>query len=285
VAKVIRYIPLFLLFVSVENQAILHAPFPTGSTMATLGTIVYEDGPSGRDPLLSAVFMNNRCKAGVALSVTTFYDDMDNYTDRRIAAVTGGGYFSTRRLLFKTAVTHFDALGAYYEQNGYFSCAMYVIKGIRIGAEFTGTRLHCVIPGYTSVIYGETGFSLFVPVFPIFFAASVYHLPVKTTRIDGADPLPVIQFGMYTARHAFGAQGVRFDIAPGLVHPVHFAIGQEVRLHKSIAICGAIANNPFLIGFGISVALKCGVATAALVDHPVLGWSHGFSAEYGFNTE
>ncbi|MBN1575974.1 MAG: hypothetical protein JW913_05440 [Chitinispirillaceae bacterium] len=282
-AKIIRDLSALFLLAAAGAGAALHEPFPQGYAMGNLGTIITPDGPGGRLPLYPAVFLGDSLTVGVAASVTTYYDDMDNFGDRHLATVAGGGWLVFRRFGFKTGISHFDALGAYREQSGYISCAALLFRGIRIGAELLGTRLLLASSDNEAKTLGEAGFSLLAPMKILICAVSIDHLPVKPTRTDGADPPLHLRCGIHTIAHSFGAQGVRIDITPHYEHPVSIAIGQEFRFSRYIALHGAIANNPLFIAVGVAVFWGSGCASAALVNHPVLGWSRGFGAEYGWN--
>lgn len=272
-----------LFILAAKAGSTLHEPFPQGYAMGNLGTIITTDGPGGHLPLFSAAYLGDSSGAGIAASVTTYYDDMDNFRDRRMATVAGGGWLVAGRFGLKAGIAHFDALGAYRELSGHFSCAMKTILGIRIGTEISGTRFLLPLSGGAAKTLGEAGFTLFIPIRIISCSASIDRLIIKPARTEGADPSLRIRCGIYTNEHAFGAQGVRIDITPQFEHPVGIAIGQEFRFSRHVALHGAVANNPLFVGIGVAVFWGGGCASAALVNHPVLGWSRGFGAEYGWN--
>jgi hypothetical protein len=126
-------------------------------------------------------------------------------------------------------------------------------------------------------------FAFWLPLGKVTFSSYIEHITVKSTRRDGADPPIRIHCSVHTSQHIFGAQGVRLSIVPDFEHPVSIAIGQEFRLTPRIAIHAGVANNPLFIGIGIAAFFGRGSASAAMVNHPVLGWSRGISAEYGWN--
>ncbi len=263
--------------------AALNEPFPGGYAMGNLGTIISENGPGGRSYAFPAAFMTDTFTIGITASGTLFYDDMDNYRERSIISVAGSAWYASGRLTLKAGISNFDALGAYLEQSGFLSAAVPCFHGIRIGTEFTGTR---IIPGSSSdgrLTLGEAGASAWIPAGKLFLSASVSHIIMKPTGSTGADPPLRIICGIHTAHHALGAQGVRIDIVPRLPHPVSFAIGQEFRLFPHASIHAAIASYPFFIAFGVAVFVRSGCMSVAFTNHPVLGWSRGFGAEYGRN--
>ncbi len=274
------FFPLLLLIAAAH--AALHEPFPQGYLMGNLGTIIYADGPGGRAPLVSAAFMNDSPAVGLSSAVTTYYDDMDNFSDRHFATATGGVWFALKRLRLKGTISLFDALGTYREQSGYLSGAVELPRDIRISLDISGVRSFLAAPGEQAVTLGLGGISLFYPLKPVSFSATVDRIVIKSGHIDGADPDLRIRCGIHTTRHAFGAQGVLVTINPAYEHPVSVAIGQEFRISRIIAIHGAVANNPLFFGLGISVFPGSATASASLVNHPVLGWSRGFSADYGW---
>jgi hypothetical protein len=272
----------FLLLLTAAVRSALHEPFPQGYLMGNLGTIICEDGPGGRAPLLSAAFMNDSPAVGLSAAVTTYYDDMDNFSDRHFATATGGIWFALKRLRLKGTFSLFDALGTYREQSGYFSGAVELPRDIRVSVDLSGVRSFLVAPGANTVTLGLGGISLFFPLKLVSFSATVDRIVLKSGGIDGGDPDLRIRCGIHTTRHAFGAQGVLVTINPAYEHPVSVAIGQEFRLSPVIAIHGAVANNPLFFGLGISVFPGSATASASLVNHPILGWSRGFSADYGW---
>ena len=275
-------IPLIFCLV-IQTGAVLYEPFPQGYAMGNLGTIIADNEPSGRSPFLSAAYMSDTLALGISASVTTYYDDMDNYGNRHFASVTGGGWCAVKRVVCKLGITNFDALGAYSEQTGFLSCAVRLFRGMRIGTELYGTRLSVNSLIEEPRTLGEAGFSLWIPIRKVSFTASVNHLTVKSTHVDGSNPPLSIQCGLHTDQHILGAQGIRFEIRPYYKHPVTLAIGQEFRFSRYVAIHAAVSNNPLFIGIGCAVFIRDGSACAAMVNHPVLGWSRGFSAEYGGN--
>jgi hypothetical protein len=284
VAKIAFPTAIILFFVAVRASGVLNEPFPQGCSMGNLGTIIYDDGPGSREPLQNAATLKcDTLSAGIAASVTTYYDDMDNYGDRHLASVSGGGWLTAGRFGCKAAVTNFDVLGVYGEQSGYFSCAINVFRGVRLGADLTGTRFILTSGAEAPLSLAQAGFSVRIPVKIIAFVASIDHLTVKPTHTDGAAPPLRISCSIHTMEHTYGAQGIRIDITPEFEHPVRLAIGEEFRFSRNFAIHGALANNPFFVGFGIAVLWNNACASAALVNHPVLGWSRGFGAQYGRN--
>jgi hypothetical protein len=127
----------------------------------------------------------------------------------------------------------------------------------------------------------QAGFSVRIPVNIISLIASVDHLTVKDASGSGAPPPLRISIALHTMEHTYGSQGVRVDITPEYEHPVRVAIGQEFSFTRNFAIHGALATNPFFIGMGVVVRWNHTCASASLVNHPVLGWSRGFGAQYG----
>jgi hypothetical protein len=74
-------------------------------------------------------------------------------------------------------------------------------------------------------------------------------------------------------------------VTPNDEAPVRFAIAQEYRIGKVFALSASIASNPTTIGFGITVDNPMDKflmnGSAAVVNHPFLGWSKGVSVDYG----
>lgn len=281
-AQIAILISITLLFLGVSASGALYEPFPQGYSMGNLGTIIFENGPGSRLPQLSAVCLkSDTLSAGVAASVTTYYDDMDNFGDRRLATMSGGGWLTIGRFGYKAALTNFDALGVYNEQSGYLSCAVRIFCGIHFGIDLTGTRIMLTSAPETAKTIAQTGLSIRIPIKIISFIASVDHLTIKPTHTIGAEPPLHISCSIHTNEHTYGAQGIRIDITPEHEHPVRLAIGQEFRFSRNFAIHGSLTNNPFLAGIGIAIQWKGACASTAFVNHPVLGWSRGFGAQYG----
>jgi len=272
---------LFMAFLRCLSWGGLHEPFQAPPLMGTMGTILYENSSAARAPFISSVFLAPRSNsAGIGASAVTYYDAMDNYADRHLATLTAGGWFTHGRWSGKAAFMQFDALGAYYEQSGYLSAAMALFHDIRFGIEATGCRAALSDPKYDPVTTAFGGVELLVPVRPVIVTFAVRDIVVKQGRSEGVAPDLRIECGIHSARHAFGAQGLLLSITPVRSEPVSIALGQEVRLHKAFAVHAALHSNPFLVSIGIELQLRKGAAAVAMVNHPVLGWSRGVSAQY-----
>jgi len=261
-------------------MALFNEPFSAGSVVGHLGTIMYENGTGSRCNGLSSVYLSNKRAAGVGVSGVSYYDGMDNFADRKIAQLSFGGWMSGERFACGMSVAHFDAMGAYYEQYGYLSLAVVLVKGIKAGCAVRGTRMNIYDSRYSPLSTGTAQAHLLLPFKPVFITLGVDNVVLTSSHITGADPAVRYECGIHTSQHAFGAQGVRIVVVPAQEVPVMFSLGQEIRLHKRVALHAAISSNPFLFAMGIEVGIAASGVNVAMVSHPVLGWSKGFSMEY-----
>jgi len=285
VAKIRILIISGVLFTVVALHATpLHAPFPQGCTMSTLGTILIENSPAGREPFISAVYSDTSLITGISASVTGYYDDMDNYNDKSLTTVTGGGWLFLNRIRLKAALSHFNALDLYKEFTGFISVATPLPFSLLAGVDFSATqqKLDTYAEEDFPVYHADAALSLRLPLKRLSLSASVKHIPITDDTIGGIAPPLEIDAVIHTIRHAFGAQGVRITIIPEYEYPVSVAIGQQFNITRRISIQASLANNPLFIGFGVTVGFDGADACVAMVNHPVLGWSRGFGAQYGW---
>lgn len=263
--------------------ALLNEPFPAGGAMGHLATIMYENSSGSRGPGISSVYLPNRSAAGVHVAGVSYYDAMDNYEDRRIATVSGGGWISHQKWALALSVAHFDALGAYYEQEGYFSGAVAVAHGVKVSCSLRGIRMKIADPRYEPLTTASGDAAVLLPFSPVFVTVGVRSVLIHSRHTAGADPAIRYECGIHTVQHTYGAQGVRIAVVPNWEVPVIFSLGNEVWLHKRVALSMAIASNPLLFSMGLTVNVAPAGVNVAVVSHPALGWSQGFSMEYRLN--
>lgn len=258
----------------------LQEPFPQGFSMGNQGTVLWENGSQGCQPWISAAYCDSSRKFGMALGAVSYYDRMDNFIDESIYRAFGGVFWSIKRIRFKLAVSHFSALEMYYEQAGFLSAGVDLFSHFRAGIDFCGIRTG--LNGYKQKkrTVGECAFSAWFPFKAAALGLSLNHINLKSGRVQGVDAPLVIKSGFHTVSNRMGAQGVIIEITPSRVHPVRFILGEQYRLFNIVAIEASLANNPFLIGIGVLVDVSSISVSVSVVNHPVLGWSRGFSALY-----
>jgi hypothetical protein len=269
------------LVVAIIAGAEVRDPFPPGFAMGTMGSVIDEARASGSEPWASASLCGDSTGYGAAMSGVAYYGSAANPagTDG-ICRATGGGWLCGHKLICKASVSYFRALDAYYEQSGFLSLGTSALHFTRLSVEATVSRFGVHLPGNPSHSTGRLGVSAWIPCTWAAVSLRVEHIALATAHADGADPPLTLRCGFHTTHNRFGGQGVLVTITPGEAEPVCFTIGEEYRFGRAVAFQAALANNPLLIGAGLVFSLRRLEFSAALVNHPVLGWSQGFSAEY-----
>ena len=276
----VAFFVLIVLTLAFQSMAALGDPFPGGYSMGNLGTIVWKRGIAGQQPWVPAAYVDKRSKWGLSAGVVSFYGKTGNYRDRSIYRVIGGGWYCASFMNFKLSFTQLDAFRVYYEQSVFVSAGRSVFSlfdiSIEVSAYRTGLRDNS---GRVRTI-GEIGSSFWFPLNLVSLAVSVDHYVIKKSGINGADPPLTIRAGIHTKLNRFGAQGVLIEIVPEYTTPIRLIIGEEYRILRWLGIHGAVGNNPVMIGIGLVFDWKRSGGNSALVNHPVLGWSRGFSLYY-----
>lgn len=269
----------FVFTLVLQTNAALQDPFPGGYSMGNLGTIVCKDGPGGLQPWMPAAFGEKKTNWGLSAGAVSFYDKMGNFKDRSIYRVTGGGWFGYSFMNLKMSISQLDVLGVYYEQSVFGSAGISVFSlfDMSIEAAVYRTGLRNTKKVRTT---GELGISLWLPINLVSLAVSAEHCVIKKSGSYGADPPFTIRTGIHTELNRFGAQGVVIEIIPEYQKPIRLIIGEEYRILRWLGIHAAVGNNPVMIGIGLVIDWKKSGGSAALVNHPVLGWSRGFSVFY-----
>lgn len=260
----------------------LQPPFPAGYAMGNLGTIIAEDAPGGRSAQVPATFLGDSLRWGCTAAAVSYYDAMDNLSDKQLTTISAGAFFAAKKYRVKIAITSFDALGVYCEQRGRISAAYSLVKGVRAGIDLTGIRAGLRPELEHAQTLGEIGFSLWVPLRTVALTSSVNHITVKQALVAGLASPVSVGVGIHTLPNVFGAQGVLFTVTPDYNHPLRVAIGEEIRLAAPLGIHGAVANNPFFIAIGAVLYLPNSAISSAFVNHPQLGWSKGFEGQHGW---
>lgn len=276
----LRHLCLGILFTYSLIVANLQDPFPQGFSMGNQGTVLWENGAQGRQPWISAAFCDSSRKFGLALGTVSYYDRMDNFKDEAMYRAFGGIFCSIKRFRFKLAVSHFSALEMYYEQTGFLSAGIDLFSHLKAGIDFSGTRTGLGGFNQKKHTVGECAFSAWLPFKSAALGLSLSHITLKPGKVLGIDVPLTIKSGFHTVSNRIGAQGVIIEITPSRSRPVRFILGEQYRFFKIIALEASLANNPFLIGIGVLVEIQSISTSISMVNHPVLGWSRGFSALY-----
>lgn len=275
--KVVSLLMLLYLTISAE---LLRDPFPLGYGMGNLGTILWYNGHSARQSWIPAAVCDSSLRKGFDIAVVSYYEEMDNLQDRYLYQLSGGGFLTYKHLYIKTSFSYFDAFNTYFEQSLFLSAAVSLARSLNISLEARAYRVGLSGVGDEVHTIGELGMSAWFGMPFVAFSLQCKHLIVKKSNIDGMDPQLSVTCGIHTPSSRFGAQGVMVEITPHEDSSLRWKIGEEVRLLKWLAIQVGIANNPVLVGVGLSIDLQLSSVTAALVNQPQLGWSRGIYLGY-----
>jgi hypothetical protein len=277
-----RHFLILLLLVAAMNAiAGLQDPFPSGFSMGTLGAVIDCHGASGHAPWTGAALCADTAGFGFSLSATSYYGSMSgSMGSDGISRGMGGGWYGRRHLVCKAAIANLTAFSTYFEQTGFLSIGSDYLRLVRVSLDAAGHRLGVRVQGTPVRTLAEAGISAWVPWSWAALSFRLEHLVLETAGYDGADPLPTIRCGIHTVQNRFGGQGALVTVTPGEPRPLCFTIGEEYRITPSVAFRAALANNPLFISFGMAYSFgRTGIAVS-LVNHPQLGWSQGFGAEY-----
>lgn len=270
-----------LLVAATNTVAVLRDPFPAGFSMGTLGSIIDDHGASGREPWTGAGFCADSAGFGFAVSGTSYYGSTIGITGKDgLSQTMGGGWYAGKHIVCKTAIASLSAFSAYFEQAGFVSVGSDYFHFVRMSIEAMGCRTGVYSPGTPVRTIAETGFSAWVPWSWASLSFRIEHLVLETSGSDAADPPLTLKCGIHAARNRFGSQGALVAIVPADPKPVCFTIGEEYRITPSVAFTAALSNNPLFLSFGMAYSFGRAGVSVSLVNHPQLGWSQGFGAEY-----
>jgi hypothetical protein len=271
------------LALALASSAILaqiHRPFPPGYSMGNLGTIVWDDGISGRQPWTPAAFLRDSLRFGISVAGIDYYDDMDNFEERSISDAMAGGWFESRYITVKAAYEQFSALQMYDEQIGTLSVGTNALRFLSVSVQARGVRVGLRSGESEHETLGELGATLWLPRRYVAVSLAVEHLTVEAASVEGVSSDPVIRLGLHTRRHRIGALGVVCEVTARGDPLVRFMVGQEVWVHRVFGLSAAVSTEPFMVGVGATFVWRTCGTSVSFVHHPVLGWSKGFEVDY-----
>ncbi len=271
---------LVVVTMAVRTGAQVRAPFPQGASMSTLGTVVWSDDLTGRQPWTAAALLADTLRFGVALSGVDYYDDMDNLAERDIRHAMAGGWYHNRFFTVKGSYEHFSALDVYYEQIGRFSLGSSALRWLAASVEVRGARVGVRGSGRDSETLLELGATVWVPRRYVAIAAAVEHLAVERAGAEGFETDPCVRVGVHTRRHRWGALGCTGEVVFAEEPYVRLALGEQLRIHPNVGIDAGVSTEPFMVAFGLTVVWRSCATQAAFVHHPDLGWSKGFVVDW-----
>jgi hypothetical protein len=260
----------------------LKDPFPAGRSMGDMGTIVWSDGGSGRQPWTPASMLSDTFRFGLAAAAVSYYDRMDNLRDAAIDRVSLGGWvrIAPAFCIVKASYSRLSALGVYCEDEGRVSAATDALPWLRFGFDVAAYRLGLLTEEDASERLLRIGESVWISWSFAAVSISCTHLDIGHAVGRAVDPPTELRLGLHTTRHRFGAQGVVLEVFAEDKPRVNIRVGEEYWFHRSLALSAAVSANPFMVSFGLTVARPSWSIAGALVHHPLLGWSKGCAAEW-----
>jgi len=252
-----------------------------GQGMASNGAILEDSGVSGKDPFTSACFYGDTFSYGVSIAGVDFFDGMDNMSSLHIAQAGLGGFYASKGFSLKAAYSHFDALRAYYEQNGFLSIAYNKAPIVKMSVELYGFRAGLYSLDNTAPQTRlEAGCSALL-LFSIGSISCVLnHVPLKQANNEGYNSPLSIALGAHSAKNTLGGQGFVLEMQNDHDWQFRVVIAEEFWLAKNCGVLLSLSTNPVLVNFGIVCTIRSSAIAAAFSDHPVLGWSKGMAISY-----
>lgn len=262
-----------------KGHAAIHDPFPLGYSMIHFGTIIQADNISGKQPWIPSCFANDTTLFSIASHFINYYDPMDNLENDDFRQFALGFWLNFRYVGIKGAGVFFHALKIYEEQKGYLSLSTDVIPYVTISVEFEAFRAGLSEYKNESETLLTTGFSLWIPWSFAATSLTCKNIPLEDASHEGFRQEVSFSLGIHTKPHRFGAQGVLINYGPE-TKDLRLFIGEEIKIHQNIALGAGISVRPIMISFGFTFNLTTYNIFAALVHHPVLGWSRGIGMAY-----
>lgn len=265
-----------ILLSTVINAELLHAPFPQGYSMGTLGTVIYDNasGKITQETISPAGFYSGR--NSMYLSFVSYFDKMDNLADRQMYSFSLGAIHRREKISVNAEISCFDALSTYYEQTGTLSFGYTPVSLLRLGLWASGQRQSIKGAENASHLDGTIGCSAGIIFTKVMFTLKCENVVVKKASAAGADPPLKVTLGIHSAASRLGVQGFLFEIEPQYEKTLRVKIGEEFWLCRWLGLQFSFAGNPLQVGLGMCVSVCKGLFSASLVHNEQLGWSEGF---------
>ena len=255
------------------SNAASREPFPLGYSMMSQGALVEAEGVSARQPWTPAAHYRDTLRYGASAAVVSYHGG----GSAAQYAVGGFGLFGP--VACKGALTRLDVMGLYYEQTAALSAGGRW-RFLSYSVEASNYRTGLTFSSADRRSMTSAGAALLAVSRVVSAGAAVEGLTLLSGGAREADPSPTISLRVCTVRNKYGSQGAMITFTPNDDAPMRFVIAQEYRIGKMFALSASIASNPTMIGFGLTVDKKPASASAAVVNHPQLGWSRGMSVDY-----
>lgn len=277
-ALTLRLTPQFLFLIVISLFA--QSPFPEGYFMSTQGTIFQDNWISSREPYGPALLANDSSQMGISAGAISYYDRMDNLSDRSLYRAYGGGWLEFDKIRCNLWISQLEAFNVYFEQTACVSVGTYMYKSASVSIDFQGYRNglhHSTEHARTRM---DVGISTLYKFRAVSVTGSISNLTLKKAGNYMNQEDLTAAIGLHTKYSRIGAQGVIFKIMPRAVSPVQVIVGEEFRITERIGLNASFSSNPLLIGIGIFAGIRKSDLSVGLVNHPDLGWSRGFSIAY-----
>lgn len=248
-------------------------PFPIGHCMMSQGAVVETEGVSGRQPWTSAAFYRDTLRWGVSAAAVGYHGVGS------VSQYAVGGFGTLGPVVCKAAIMQLDAMRVYYEQTFAVSAGS-AWRSLTFGLDAQGYRTGLYGQSFNTRTMAAVGAALHIQTNRISADIATQGFTVLSSGDPESDPVPHITARVCTVRNKYGSQGAMIRITPVDAAPVRFVLAQEYRIGALFALSASIASNPTTIGFGISLDKSPVNGSAAVVNHPFLGWSRGVSVDY-----
>lgn len=274
--KVLTIVWVLVVAAALDLNAALGEPFPLGFSMSNQGGLVDAEGALGRQPWVTAALLRDTLSWGVGACGTAYYGGLEK--NASVLQYGVGGWVKKGRFICKLSLVQFDALNVYYEQMIFLSAGLN-FRFLGFSADFKPCRMGLWGTDDARAL-AAAGFTCLVRMGLVDMSLSADDLVVESSGDTGSDPCHSFKAGLYTRRNRYGSQGVLVQYVPHMSKPIRFVIAQEYRIGNHVALSAALGSNPTMLSFGISVDFRPLGGGVALVNHPVLGWSKGFSVDF-----
>jgi hypothetical protein len=265
-----------VLFAAMLHAQSLHQPFLPGISMCNQGTVFSDKSGGGLEAWTPAAYSSNSVKWALSFATVNFYDPMDNLDGSYIYQVSSGVFLRIASMQVKFSASLLNAVSTYFEQSLYVSAGYSVSKRARLSIECRGYRYGIYNWRDDRRYVAETGCTGLLNFQKISATVQLEHIVLYGDKKSKENnPEFSISGGIHTKRNRFGAQGFILSYTPASAKPLQYRIGEEVFIFDWLGIHVALANNPLLVSFGLSVDFINPVAAFAMVNHEKLGWSEG----------